>query len=335
MAFEFKCTLLREKFTLADPAAPSDAPGAALSNRMVLALTSPQGKDPETYIVRTQNMHSCVRLCAMITREYTERGPIMSRVIPFRWYLLWMDVIKGYEKDWNPDIWCAIYYKGRVIFEEGTRHPLLDIIEKCDAASKGDYDKSVVFAEQAFGQAGKPMKISHESNFAMIMDIEENNEAKCGIMLRSATRRMTFSFVVKPRGASDSLPPPAPTVLTVAAALMEGIQLAYAVGTGKKKIQMEFIDKYSDEGRKTRRGEERLSNLTAAIQSVENKFIVTYRPERPDFLRLVGEAEAQTEKNLRGKRKPYIAPKSSEEIVEIEQIERSARELEEAPPERP
>ncbi|PZO87990.1 MAG: hypothetical protein DI626_02810 [Micavibrio aeruginosavorus] len=333
MLSDFKCTLLREKFTMRDPAALEAEPVTASSNRMVINLVSPNGKDAEDYVIRTQNMHSCVRMAAVLTREYSERGAIMKRVIPFRWHHLWSDVIKGYERDWNPDIWCAVYYKGRVIFEEGKRHHLLDIIEKCDAAYKEDYDRSVMFAEQAFIQVGKPVKIAHESNFAMIMDME-GDESKIGIMLRSASKRMTFSFVVKSRDG-DPEPPPVPTVLTVAAAQMEGIQLAYMVGTGKKKIQMEFIDKYSDEGRKTRRGEERIFSLTNAIQSVEKRYVVTYRPERPDFLRLLHEAEEQTEKNLRGKRKPYIPPKSSEEIVEIEQVEREARERENAPSEQP
>ncbi len=329
MLADFKCTLLREKFTLTDRVENPAEPITAMSNRMVLNLASPNGKDPENYVIRTQNMHSCVRMAAMLTREYSERGPIMKRVIPFRWHHLWSDVIKGYERDWNPDIWCAVYYKGRMIFEEGARHPLLDIIEKCDAAYKEDYDRSVMFAEQAFIQVGKPVNITHESNFAMIMDMEDD-EAKVGIMLRSASKRMTFSFVVKSR-SGDPEPPPVPTVLTVAAAQMEGIQLSYMVGTGKKKIQMGFIDKYSDDGRKTRRGEERIFSLTNAIQSVEKRYTITYRPERPDFLRLVNEAEEQTEKNLRGQRKPYIPPKTSEEIVEIEQVEREARARENAP----
>ena len=136
---EFQTSLLREKFTITD-LAPSkskkEEPVIALSNRIVVPLISHDGIDNETFIVRTQNMHSCARLAAAITREFFERGTIANRAAPFSWKTLWQDVIKGYEKDWNPDIWCAVYYKGRAVFQEGEHHPFLDIIEQCDANNK-------------------------------------------------------------------------------------------------------------------------------------------------------------------------------------------------------
>ena len=307
MTAEFKTTLLREKFTLRDPLGDmSDTPPVvALSNRMVLALTSELGETPETYIVRTQNMHSCTRLAAAIAKEYFDRGAIMNRVMPFRWENIWRDVIKGYEKDWNPDIWAAIYHKGRVIYEDGTRHPFLDIIEKCDSVSRVSYAESVQFAEKAFQQAGKEMKIEHDSNIALIISIKDG-EAKCGVILRGANRKTTFNYNVKQRKISGE-EVRIPTILSVSAAFLEGVQLAFGVGMANRKRALGLLEKYSDEDRKGKRGGERLINLTAAVEGIERKYIVQYRPDRPDFQQMVHESEEFAMKILKPQMDAKIA----------------------------
>lgn len=285
---DFELSLLREKFELKDPAAPeTQVRLTALSNRIVLPLSRPN-EAPETFVLRTQNMHSCTRLAAAIAREYFERGPLIGRAIEFRWDNLWKDVIKGYEKDWNPDIWCVLYHKGRPIFEDGAHHPFLDIIEKCDAANRGEYAESVSFAEKAFQQAGKSVTIAHESNIALIVTVQAE-EARCGVILRGATKKTTFTFAVKEKRGGD--PVRVPTILTMAAAFLEGVQLAFSVGITNRKKEFNMIEKYSEEDRKGRRGAERLINLTAAIETIEGKYDVFYRPERPDFQRMVREAE--------------------------------------------
>jgi len=305
MSAEFKTTLLREKFILRDPSGDlSDTPPViALSNRMVLPLSSNIGEEPETFVIRTQNMHTCARLAGGIAKEYFDRGAIMKRVMPFRWENLWRDVVKGYEKDWNPDIWTAIYFKGRVIFEEGTRHPFLDIIEKCDAANRENYAESVNFAEKAFQQAGREMKIEHDSNVALIVSIRAE-EAKCGVILRGANRKTTFNYGVKPKkiGGEDVR---VPTILTVSAAFLEGVQLAFGVGMTNRKRSIGLIEKYSDDDRKGKRGAERLINLASAIEGLERKYNVQYRPDRPDFQAMVREAEEFAMKIL----KPQIDAK--------------------------
>ncbi len=306
MVMEFKSTLLREKFVLRDPAGDlSDTPPViALSNRMVLPLAQSGAVDEaETFVVRTQNMHSCTRLCAAIAKEYFERGSITKRVMPFRWDTLWRDVIKGYEKDWNPDIWCSIYYKGRVVFEEGNRHPFLDIIEQCDAVNGGSgYAQSVLFAEKAFQQAGKEMKIEHDSNIALIVSVKED-EAKCGVILRGANKKTTFNYTVKKRKGGDDVR--IPTILTVSAAFLEGVQLAFGVGMINKKRAIGLLEKFSDEDRKGKRGAERLVNLSSAIEGLERKYTVLYRPDRPEFQQMVRDAEEFAMKIL----KPQIEAK--------------------------
>lgn len=304
---DFRTSLLREKFTITEKSPSSkkkqDKPLIALSNRIVIPLISEDGIDNETFIIRTQNMHSCVRLAALIIKEFFERGTIANRAIPMKWKDMWLDVIKGYERDWNPDIWCTIYYKGRVIYKYGEHHPFLDIIEQCDAGNKNEYGQSVAMAENAFSQAGKDVKIEHESNTALVISCTKNI-AKCGIIVRAATGITTFNFNAKEM-EKDPKSIRVHTVLTVCAAFLEGIQLAYQVGLMNKKEEFKLIEKYSDDDRKHKRAKTRLINLNRAITSYELSFDVHYRPEKPIFKNMVSKAEETAYKTL----KPEIEAK--------------------------
>lgn len=301
---EFKTSLLREKFTIG-PKDKKEDPIIALSNRIAVPLKSPDGIDDETFVVRTQNMHSCVRLAAAITKEFFENGTIANRGTPLSWQRVWDDVVKGYERDWNQDIWCAIYLKGRMVYQEGEHHPFLDIIEQCDAANKQEYTKSVEFAEGVFAQAGKKVKIEHDSNIAMVVS-STSDKAKCGIIVRAATGTNTFNYTTTQK--EDQPKPIHPfTTLTVAASFLEAVQLAFQVGLMNRKQEYRLIEKYSDEDRKHRRATNRLANLNRAISNYENYFNVVYRPDRPTFPQMVGKAEEFAIKILEPQIKEKIA----------------------------
>ena len=285
---EFKTSLLREKFVIS-PKDKKEEPIIALSNRIVISLKSPDGIDDETFIARTQNMHSCVRLAAAILKEFHDNGTLANRGKPISWKTIWDDVVKGYERDWNKDIWCAIYHKGRVVYQDGEHHPFLDIIEQCDAANKQEYTKSVIFAEGIFAQAGKQVKIEHDSNVAMVVS-STAEKAKCGIIVRAATGTNTFNYTTTQREEKPRIIYPY-TTLTVAASFLEAVQLAFQVGLMNRKQEFKLIDKYSDEDRKHRRATNRLANLNRAISNYENYFHVLYRPDRPTFPEMVKKAE--------------------------------------------
>lgn len=286
---EFRTSLLREKFTITEKGNTGAKPTVAVSNRITVPLVSEDKIDNETFIIRTQNMHSCARLAAAITKEFFERGTIANRATPLPWHEIWMDVIKGYERDWNESIWCAIYHKGRIIYQEGEYHPFLDIIEQCDAVNKDDYSKSVEFAEDAFAKAGKDVIINHDSNVALIMSCN-NEQARCGVIVRAATGTTTFNYTASPN-LRHAKPIHAHTTLTVAAAFLEGVQLAFKVGMLNKKSEFRLIDRYSDEDRQYKRATNRVANLDRAIGTYELQFNVTYRPDRPTFKDITEKAE--------------------------------------------
>lgn len=306
MAAEFRSSLLREKFTIIDisKGLSDEPPVIALSNRMAVALVSTSGSEAEEFVVRAQNMHTCTRMAAAIYKEFSERGPLMSRVSDFSWEHLWQDIIKGYERDWNPHIWGVVYFKGRPVFAYGTHHTFLDVIEQCDAVNKEEYEESIAVAERAFQKAGKTVKIDHDMNVALVTKITDF-EARCGIVLRGASRKATFNLTANPFRNDPEHPMNPATVLTVCAAFLEGIQLSFEVGLYHKKKEFKLIDRYSDESRKGERASERMANLNAAIIRFEQKHLIIYRPERPNLTDMVTEAEKSALRIL----KPLIEDK--------------------------
>ena len=291
---DFNSTLLREKFVIEDvmPGSQSDkTPLVALSNRMVMPFVSDNGQLSETYVVRAQNMHTAIRLGAQMAREFQEGGPLITRLKPFDFRAAYLEITKGYEKKWNPHRWVAVYNKGRIVFQDGaegvTRHPFLDIVEQCDARNPGDYEKAMEIAKDAFKQAGKLVNITHDANVALIMAIG-SDEGRCGVILRGPNRTTTFNFTARAKAGRQVK---ISQCLTVSAAFLEGIQLAFMVGMTNQKLKYEMIEATSDDNHKGREASQKLGRLNGAVSQFENLLEVTYRPDRPNFAAMIDEAE--------------------------------------------
>jgi len=295
MMDNFKASLLREKFTI-QPARKSESPIIALSNRISLSMISSDGIDNETIIVRAQNMHSCARMAAAIIKEFYERGTLVNRMQPAPWQTLWADVIRGYEKGWNKEIWAAVYHKGRVLYQDGEHHPFLDIVEQCDANNMNDYTQSIKLAEDIFAQAGKKVSIEYDSNVALITQTTPE-KVKCGVISRSAEGTTTFNYTVTPKTEGQIIY--SYTTLSVAASFLEAIQLAFQVGMLGRKKEYKLFEKYSDEDRQFDRVKKRMGNLNRAILNYEAKFHVHYRPDRPNFNLMADQAADASIKFLR------------------------------------
>lgn len=300
----FNTTLLREKFTIRDaiagrgPRRDEPPPVIALSNRIVLSMVSDDGETVETLIVRAQNMHTCARMAARILQEFQEAGSILDRRDPFDWRYAWLSITKGFETRFNPNRWIAVYHKGRIVFEDGEtgRHPFLDIIEQCDARNKDNYEKAVSVAEDAFKQAGKLVTIEHDSNIALVLT-SEGDEVRCGVIVRGPNRTTTFNFIAKPRaGRAVKIS----QCLSVSAAFLEGVQLAFQVGMVKQKQIFELLEPGSEEAERGRESSQKLGRLNGAIQQFENLAEVTYRPERPDFGEMIDSAQSFARTALAG-----------------------------------
>jgi hypothetical protein len=294
---EFNTSLLREKFVIHDPNAPDPEgkPVVALSNRIVLELRNKQDEIQEIFTVRAQNMHCCVRMSARILQSFLQGGPLLTRATPYDWANAWDTAINDYERAYNPQRWIAVYHKGKLLFGDGERHPLLDVIEKCNARNKGAYEDSIPMAEDAFKQTGKVVKIEYDGNVALVINLERS-QGRCGIILRGANRTTTFNFSVA--STDKEKPLSFPQILSTACAFLEGIQLAFMVGMNTEKIRIGLITRHSKEEKQTREARQRLGRLSAEISNLESSFEVRYRPERPEFQEVIMDAEKLAKKVL-------------------------------------
>jgi hypothetical protein len=142
-------------------------------------------------------------------------------------------------------------------------------------------------AEDAFKQAGKLVTIEHDSNVAVVMAYTPE-EARCGLIVRGPSRTTTFNFIARPRagrGVKIS------QCLSVAAAFLEGIQMAFQVGMIRQKVAYELIEPGSNEAERGREASQKLGRLNGAVQQFENLVDVHYRPERPDFGAMIDDAQ--------------------------------------------
>lgn len=298
-------SLLREKFVIDALDSEKEHSGLHIcvcSNRMPIDLRS-GGMEPESYVIRAHNMHSCTRMAGVIVNSYEQTGPIQNRNPPYDWDNAWNTVIDDYERAHNPRRWIAVYHKGRVIFEAGEHHSFLDIIEQCDSLNKSrNYEQSFEMARAAFKKAGKDVDIKYESNIALVVDIERM-KGRCGMILRGPDRTTTFNMVIE--AVEKARPLKTGQCITAAAGFLEGIQLAYMVGINLEKISLGEISPHSEEGVKTRDARKRLGRLNAEINTLENNVKVRYRPERPDFFDIVTISEELAKKKLEASQKAY------------------------------
>ena len=292
---DFTTTLLREKFVLTNvPATSNDRLITAVSNRMNVPVT--MGERTEHFIVRAQNMQSCVRMAAHMLRDAQENGLILTRAKPFDWAFGWSSIVKGYEKKWNPQRWIAVYHKGRVVYEEGEapRHPFLDIIEQCAARNAEAYERSLDLAKEIFLKAGKRVIIEHDSNIALTATISDD-EAKFSVAARTPMRTMTFNFIARKKAGRIVKPS---QCLSAAAAFLEGTQLTFLIGLTAFKVKRNLIEPNSAEAKQGLEAGAKIGRLNGAIDQFENLLDVTYRPDRPDFTKMIDHAESQGAKTL-------------------------------------
>ncbi len=297
-------SLLRERFTIREKT--NDEEGKALefnasSTRMKINLQSGE-LPPESFIVRAYNMHSCARMVSRIIADFEKNGPILSRKVD--WEELWDGALNSYERLYNQHRWVAVYHQGKAIFSSGEYHTFLDVIEQCDTVNKGDYDKSIPMAEDAFLQAGKHIRIQYETHVAIVA-ILGRKESRCSMVLRAANRSTTFNYNIKPADKSKKLN--VAQGLGTAADFIEGVQMAYLIGVHNEKLRQELVEQYSDEDKQAVEARKRLAQIDSLIDSMENRFKVRYRPERPNFEQMIVMSEEFAKEHLINEGEEYIS----------------------------
>lgn len=281
--FMLNTTLLREKFILREGAGDTN-PVTATGNRIALPLFSKTGSREERLIVRGQNMHTTLRMAAMICKAYFREGPILTRAPSFPWGPNWEAALPEYERENNQSSWIGVYSGGRSIFKQGRYHPFLDIIEQCDARNRDDYDRAISIAENAFNVAGRGITIEHNTNIAMVIGAMLE-KTRIGLILRDPRHTSTFNFGVDAKtdaATKDRLLPEPHRSLLHAAAWLELIQLSVHAGFQKALKKTKTTNEATLQS--TLR---RIDKLNAELAQFEESFNVSYRPERPNVLDIV------------------------------------------------
>ncbi len=321
---EFTASLLREKFILSEdrPLSEDDDPThlIALSNRIQIDLP---GRVPEEFVIRAHNMHVCTRMIVRLLQNFQRLGAIMNRPTPHDWESDWDICVNDYERFYNPDLWGAVYFEGKLIFEAGDHHPFLDLIEKCAHEHDGAYEESVVAAENAFKASGKDIKVHYDSNVALVLDMAAA-QCRCGIIHRSPTQTTTFSFGAYPREKDEAIN--IPQIIGSAAAYLEGIQLAFMIGMNNVKMVMGIIERFSHEEKQTREAKKRMARINTEISNMEAIHDIRYRPEKPSFTQITNAAETLAENTLEPPpRKPILSEGGQGEIEEGNPLDGSGK----------
>lgn len=275
---DFNTSLVREKIIFTSGGIGEETekePVVIRSNRIFLKLG--QAGDTEKIVIRAQNMHSTLRIAAKILHSYYEGGPLLSRGETFDWENLWDHARSGYEKEYNPQLWCAIYINGKSVFKTITS-PFVDVIEKCALLTLDNYDTTMGVTESALKQIGHAMRINHNSNVAAVFT-DTGDSMRCGIIHRTDKKDVAFNFtaingqqhtrIIQSFGAT--------------AAYLEAFNLRFIIHMLRNKIRMGEARTVSPENSQIRAAITRQGAISRAILSFEEVYDVKYRPAKPDF----------------------------------------------------
>lgn len=294
--FLLNTTMLREKFIIREGDGKAE-PMIAVGNRITLPLISKTGRSEERLVVRGQNMHTTLRMAAMIARTFYNDGPILHRSPSYSWGPNWQEWVPDHETEHNDRNWVAVYHGGRPIFKDGAYHPFLDIIEQCDARNRDEYDRAVGIAEAAFNQAGRGVTIDHQTTIAMVFGATAE-KTRVGLIYRNPQRSSTFNFTVEANPTNNktrikNISAEPHQCLMHAAALLEMVQLSVSAGFYKAKRADATASLPPQHAIQSR-----LAKLNQEMEIFEKTYNVAYRLERPDTISLIEETARYAQGHL-------------------------------------
>lgn len=273
---DFNASLVREKIIFDDATSGNKESIIIKSNRIFLSLADKGGKT-EKIVVRTQNMHTTLLMAAKIMFSFYRNGHLMTRSTPFDWEAQWDTVLLNYEREFNPDIWAAIYVDGKNVFKTKTS-PFVDVIEKCALLTIDNYDATMEVTESALKQVGHAMRINHMSKVAAVFH-DGQSTLKCGIIHREDGHDTTFNFTATGGETHNRVV----QSLNVAAAFLEAINLRHVTRSLKSSLRKHEIKQISKGENQLRSATSRMAALDKMIRTFDDMYGVQYRPEKPKF----------------------------------------------------
>lgn len=273
-------SLLREKFTIHN-LGTGISPVIALGNRLKIDL--PKQKIP--LIIRGHSMHMTLRYGAEILKHLSYIGHIETVETAIEWDNIWDKLINDFEKDNTPDTWITIYHSGKIIYQSGTHHMFFDIVEQTEfkqIQSTQGYEQSIIMAQNAFKIMGRDVMIEQESHAGFVLD-DNPKEMRFAVILRTPEQKATFIGRVSEK-KDNKIKPYDYICMNLAADYIEGINMAVRSGFMDKDIASGDIEPRSDGMKLYTRIQKRIKHLGNLIGQAERKYVVKYRPEKPDFM---------------------------------------------------
>lgn len=275
---EFTTSLVREKIIFTEGEIGEGDPKEPVvirSNRIFLKLGV--GGASEKVVIRAQNMHTTLRMAAKILNSFFMEGPLLHREAPFRWEEAWEEAVSSYEREFNPDLWGAMYVNGKSVFKTITS-PFVDVIEKCALLSLDNYDNTMDVTESALKQIGHAMRINHSSSVAAVFT--DNGESmRCGVIHRTDKKDVAFNFTAS--GGQQTLR--ITQSFGATAAYLEAFNLRFMIHVLRDRIRTGKARKVSHENNQIRAAITRQAAINRAILTFEEVYDVKYRPAKPDF----------------------------------------------------
>ena len=281
---DFSAQLTREKFDLhPDPKDEEDgkAMTTAVGNRLEIKLSSKKNEEEAKFIVRAQNMQTCLRIGAHVGYHYFEYGDLpKSGRNRFEWRHIFKSVTEVYEEKWNPEIWAAIYQNGRVLYKEGAKYEaFLDIVELCMAYEKIDYSAVVHTLEAMFDKAKRPIHIDYDPDPVVKLN-GNGREARLNIVRRGPKGKEIVKMQIKRKETRDVRMSPC---LTAAAAVVEAYQLGFFVAKVNEMMHHAMLTLSNPEAVQGDHASRRITRMEEALEDFEQMYNVAYRPKAPNF----------------------------------------------------
>lgn len=278
---DFNATLVREKIVfVADSGGENvdDTENTVIrSNRISFSLG--EGSGAEKIVVRSQTMHTTLYLASKIIYSFYRSGFFIGRDPPCNWEAMWESIVASYEKDNNPNIWASVYINGKSVFTT-TKSPFVDIVETCALLTESNYDATMGVAETFMKRAGKSMRVNHDTNVAAVFT-DAGDAMKCAIIHRAGGHDTVLSFTAE-GGVKDNR---IHQSISVAAQLLEGMNLSFLVDKLRIQARRGEIPKISPEAKLLRAATSRLTSIDRGVSSFEEVYVMKYRPEKPMFFK--------------------------------------------------
>jgi len=277
---EFSTSLLREKFIVKDKVVSSSGKIIEVkSNRVFFTLGT--GSKKENLVIRSKQAYISIIMASRILRDYffEDEDPILKRVIPIDWQALWATTLSDYEKEYNPELWCAVYVNGNSVFQY-QEPEFVDVIERCANVVPSDYGSISETLEDMIERAGEHKKVEYVSDFASTMYLK-NGKVSCSVINNlSANNKSAFNLDIS---GGDNIGSLVEESLLVSAAFLEIFDLRFFISKVQAQIDNSEIDENHENVKRMRSAIVRTNKVHEFISEMEAEYNIEYFPERPNF----------------------------------------------------